>query len=182
MFLLQQPEVHLHPSAQAALGSLFCATAASGRQIFVETHSEYILDRIRMDVRDRRTDLTPEDVSVLFFEREDLNVRIHSLRFDDLGNVLDAPRRLRKVLPRRDTAFRRSVMCAIVDTNVAHEVFGDASTPAGKGFFDWLSSPGGQLVVGGRLRAELGRDNRLRPLAENQPPVRSCPAPWKTAQ
>lgn len=91
MFLLQQPEVHLHPSAQAALGSLFCATAAFGRQLFVETHSEYILDRIRMDVRDRRADLTPEDVSVLFFERLDLDVRIHSLRFDDLGNVLEAP-------------------------------------------------------------------------------------------
>ena len=30
IFLLQQPEVHLHPSAQAALGSLFCRSAASG--------------------------------------------------------------------------------------------------------------------------------------------------------
>ena len=91
MFLLQQPEVHLHPSAQAAFGGLFCETAASGRQIFVETHSEYILDRIRMDVRDRRTKLKPADVSILFFERLDLDVRIHSLRFDDQGNVLDAP-------------------------------------------------------------------------------------------
>ena len=91
MFLLQQPEVHLHPSAQAALGSLFCETAASGRQLFVETHSEYILDRIRMDIRDRRTKLKPEDVSILFFERLDTDVRIHSLRFDDQGNVLDAP-------------------------------------------------------------------------------------------
>lgn len=38
-------------------------------------------------------------------------------------------------------------MCAIVDTNVAHEVFGDARTPAGKGFFDWLSSPGGSIIA-----------------------------------
>lgn len=91
MFLLQQPEVHLHPSAQAAFGGLFCETAASGRQIFIETHSEYILDRIRMDIRDGRTKLKPEDVSILFFERLDLDVRIHSLRFDDQGNVLDAP-------------------------------------------------------------------------------------------
>ena len=37
MFLLQQPELHLHPSAQAALGSLFCRTAEAGRQIIVET-------------------------------------------------------------------------------------------------------------------------------------------------
>ena len=90
-FLLQQPEVHLHPRAQAALGSLFCSTASSGRQLIVETHSEYIVDRIRMDIRDRTTDLKPEDVSILFFERTDLDVHIHSLRFDEQGNLLDAP-------------------------------------------------------------------------------------------
>ena len=91
MFLLQQPEVHLHPSAQAALGSLFCSTAASGRQLIVETHSEYIIDRVRMEIRDRATDLKAEDVSILFFERTDLDVHIHSLRFDEQGNLLDAP-------------------------------------------------------------------------------------------
>ena len=36
LFLLQQPEVHLHPSAQAALGSLFCQIAGKERQIIVE--------------------------------------------------------------------------------------------------------------------------------------------------
>ena len=91
LFLLQQPEVHLHPSAQAALGSLFCSTAASGRQLIVETHSEYIVDRVRMDIRDGKTGLKPEDVSILFFERADLDVHIHSLRFDEQGNLLDAP-------------------------------------------------------------------------------------------
>ncbi len=91
MFLLQQPEVHLHPSAQAALGSLFCNIAGPKRQLFVETHSDYILDRIRMDIRDKRTDLKPEDVSILFFEPGELDVTIHSLRLDQEGNVLDAP-------------------------------------------------------------------------------------------
>ena len=91
MFLLQQPELHLHPSAQAALGSLFCRTAEAERQLIVETHSEYIVDRVRMDVRDRQTGLTPDDVSLLYFERTDHDVRIHSLRFDEQGNVLDAP-------------------------------------------------------------------------------------------
>ena len=91
MFLLQQPELHLHPSAQAALGSLFCRTAEAGRQLIIETHSEYIVDRIRTDIRDKRTGLKPDDVSILFFERSDLDVRIHSLRFDDQGNVRDAP-------------------------------------------------------------------------------------------
>ena len=91
LFLLQQPEVHLHPSGQAALGSLFCAKGASGKQVIVETHSDYIMDRVRMDVRDGATNLKAEDVSILFFERSDLDVRIHSLRFDDDGNILDAP-------------------------------------------------------------------------------------------
>ena len=91
MFLLQQPEVHLHPSAQAALGSLFCRLAGWERQLVVETHSDHLLDRVRMDVRDGEGSLKPEDVSILFFERGDLDARIHSLRLDGQGNVLDAP-------------------------------------------------------------------------------------------
>ena len=90
-FLLQQPEVHLHPSAQAALGTLFCTAAATGRRLFVETHSDHLMDRVRMDVRDGGTGLRPEDVSILFFERRNLGVQIHSLRIDGEGNVLDAP-------------------------------------------------------------------------------------------
>lgn len=96
LFLFQQPEVHLHPSAQAALGSLFCETAASGRQLIVETHSDYIMNRIRLDVRDRRTKLKPDDVSILYFEHENLDVRIHSMRIDDDGNVLNAPHGYRR--------------------------------------------------------------------------------------
>lgn len=92
MFLLQQPEVHLHPSAQAALGSLFCEIAAQRRtQLIVETHSDHLLERIRLDTRDRRTDLLPRDVSILYFERSDHAVNVHSLALDDLGNVHNAP-------------------------------------------------------------------------------------------
>ena len=96
MFLLQQPELHLHPSAQAALGSLFCETASSGRQLIIETHSDYILDRIRLDVRDQRTKLKPEDVAILYFERDGLDVRIHPIRFDEDGNVRDTPPNYRR--------------------------------------------------------------------------------------
>ena len=91
IFLLQQPEVHLHPSAQAALGSLFCSIAAPNRQLIVETHSDHLLDRVRMEIRDGTAKLGPDDVSVLFFERDELDVQIHSLRIDDDGNVLGAP-------------------------------------------------------------------------------------------
>lgn len=89
--LWQQPEVHLHPSAQAALATFFCGLAADGKQLIIETHGDYLIDRVRMDVRDGKTGLKPEDVSVLYFERTGLDVQIHSLRFDAQGNVLDAP-------------------------------------------------------------------------------------------
>ena len=94
--LLQQPEVHLHPQAQAALGTLFCQVAAGGRQLVVETHSDYIIDRVRMDVRDGQTNLKAGDVSILYFEPRDLDVKIHSIRLDEMGNVLDAPPGYRK--------------------------------------------------------------------------------------
>ena len=96
MFLLQQPEVHLHPSAQAALGSLFCRIAAPKRQLVVETHSDHLIDRVRTDVRDGRASLKPEEVSILYFERRDMDVQIHSLRVDEQGNVVNAPRNYRR--------------------------------------------------------------------------------------
>ena len=90
-FLLQQPEVHLHPQAQAALGTLFCQVAAAGRQLIVETHSDHLIDRIRMDVRDGKTDLKPEDVRVLYFERDGLDVKIHEIWYDQMGNLVNTP-------------------------------------------------------------------------------------------
>ena len=91
MFLLQQPEVHLHPSAQAALGSLFCQIAGPERQLVVETHSDHLLDRVRMDVRDGVVGLKPSDVSILYFERNNLDVKIHSLEIDEEGNIVGTP-------------------------------------------------------------------------------------------
>lgn len=96
MFLLQQPELHLHPSAQAALGSLFCRTAEAGRQLIIETHSDYILDRILLDIRDKRTKLKPNDVSILYFDRVDQDVSIHSIRIGEEGNLLDTPKGYRR--------------------------------------------------------------------------------------
>ena len=88
LFLLQQPEVHIHPSAQAALGSLFCQVASSGRQLVIETHSDHLMNRVRLDIRDGTSPLSPDDVSILYFEREDLDVKIHPLWIDEEGNVL----------------------------------------------------------------------------------------------
>ena len=91
LYLFQQPEVHLHPSAQAVLGSLLCNVAADGSQLIVETHSDHLIDRVRMDVRDGKTNLTPDDVRILYFERGGLDVKIHELWWDKIGNIENAP-------------------------------------------------------------------------------------------
>ena len=59
--------------------------------MLIETHSDYVVDRIRTNVRDGRTTLKPKDVSILYFERRNVDVRIHSLRLDERGNILGAP-------------------------------------------------------------------------------------------
>ena len=48
-------------------------------------------------------------------------------------------------------------MCAILDANVVHEVFGAEQSPAGKGFYQWIYSPKETnfLIVGDKLLQEL---------------------------
>ena len=89
-FLLQQPEVHLHPKGQAQLASLFIEAFKKRRHRFlIETHSDYILDRIRISVR--QSLLKPNEVSILYFEPNGNAVNIHSMGLDAHGNVKGAP-------------------------------------------------------------------------------------------
>lgn len=102
-FLLQQPEVHLHPKAQAELASFLALLAKRDDKRFViETHSDYIVDRIRMDVRDHKY-LEPRDVSILYFERENGSVRIHPIDIDGFGNIVDPPRCYRQFFLEEET-------------------------------------------------------------------------------
>lgn len=66
-FAIQQPEVHLHPRAQAALGSLMHFLSKEMNYHFiVETHSDYLVDRFRLSVKEMGD---PQDSQVVFFER-----------------------------------------------------------------------------------------------------------------
>ena len=89
-FLLQQPEVHLHPRGQAALASLLVKSFKKrGNRFLIETHSDYIVDRVRISVR--KQILKPEDVSILYFEPKRNAVAIHNMTLDKYGNLQDAP-------------------------------------------------------------------------------------------
>lgn len=89
-FLMQQPEVHLHPRAQAELGSFLVHLAETkGHRFLVETHSDYLLDRLRLMVRQRK--LKPDLVAIHYLERAGSEVNIFPLTLDANGNVLGAP-------------------------------------------------------------------------------------------
>jgi hypothetical protein len=65
LLLIENPEIHLHPRAQQEIGMLMARAAASGVQVIVETHSDHVLNGIRLAVK---TDvLPPQDVSIHFF-------------------------------------------------------------------------------------------------------------------
>lgn len=53
-------------------------------------------------------------------------------------------------------------MCAILDANVAGQVFGAERPAAGQAFFEWIDSGHGRLIVGGRLLRELDRNGDFR--------------------
>jgi predicted ATPase len=88
--LLQQPEVHLHPKAQAEFSSLLARLANKGdRSFIVETHSDYMISRARIDII--KGNIRPEDVSLIYFEPKGNVVRVHNIGFDDMANLIGAP-------------------------------------------------------------------------------------------
>jgi hypothetical protein len=95
-FLLQQPEVHLHPRAQAELGSLIARLSARRKQnalYMVETHSDYIIDRVRMQVAAGTLD--HRFVTIIFFERLKHEVRAHNIYITEKGDILNPPENFR---------------------------------------------------------------------------------------
>jgi predicted ATP-dependent endonuclease of OLD family len=66
IFIVEEPEIHLHPKAQAELGSLFYAMYKRGIQLFIETHSEHMLLRIQSHVA--RGDISAKDVNVFYID------------------------------------------------------------------------------------------------------------------
>ena len=93
-FLLQQPEVHLHPKGQAELASLLVDVHHSHDNVFViETHSDHMIDRVRIEIRRGR--IKPEDVSLIYLEPIGNHVRTHNIGFDARANMVGVPQHYR---------------------------------------------------------------------------------------
>lgn len=89
-FLLQQPEVHLHPKAQAELTSLLVDINRTHKNSFViETHSDTMIDRVRIEIMKGK--IKPDDVSLIYLEPDGNQVKTHNISFDAQGNMCNVP-------------------------------------------------------------------------------------------
>ena len=66
LLLLENPEAHLHPSGQTMMGGMLAKAASCGVQIIVETHSDHLLNGIRIAIKGK--DISNTDVKCFFFK------------------------------------------------------------------------------------------------------------------
>ncbi len=86
LLLIENPEVHLHPSGQAQMGQFLGDVARSGVQLIVETHSDHILNGIRRAVRGGC--LAPDQVALHFFRpRSGQGAQVLSPQIDRNGGI-----------------------------------------------------------------------------------------------
>ena len=94
---VEQPELHLHPYAQARLGDLFVTQSKQDRLFLIETHSETLMLRIFRRIRETKRNKLPrpeleiskDDVALLFVSAGESGTRITTIRLDDQGKFVD---------------------------------------------------------------------------------------------
>jgi len=88
--LIEQPELHLHPGGQQYLADLFMAISSMGVQVVLETHSEYIVNRIRrgavLEI------IQSETVQLVNFEQDGKGLaRVQCVGLTESGGFADWP-------------------------------------------------------------------------------------------
>lgn len=86
LIIIENPEAHLHPKGQAKIGELLALAASCGVQVVIETHSDHVLNGIRLAVHNGK--IEPKDVQLHFFlkNRED-RTEVLSPRIDRNGRI-----------------------------------------------------------------------------------------------
>lgn len=91
LLLVENPEAHLHPFGQSRIGAFLASLAATGRQVFVETHSDHVINGIRLAIK---YGVMPNE-SALFNYFHSLNgasrSAITQIAADDSGALEDWP-------------------------------------------------------------------------------------------
>lgn len=74
ILIIENPEAHLHPKAQSRLANFLARVASMGVQVFIESHSEHILNGVRIAAIEREGKekyLTNTDISILYFQQSE---------------------------------------------------------------------------------------------------------------
>jgi predicted ATPase len=74
LVLIENPEAHIHPRGQVAIGRLLSLAASNGITCFVESHSDHVLNGIRLAVKQGH--IEPGQVGVHYFDRRVVNDQI----------------------------------------------------------------------------------------------------------
>jgi predicted ATPase len=93
--VLEQPEIHLHPSVQAGLADVFIdAIQKRGLQIVIESHSEYLLKRLQRRIAETEKPyeaFTEDDVALYFCTQNQGASKAEELEVDTYGNIVNWP-------------------------------------------------------------------------------------------
>jgi len=92
LFIVENPEAHLHPAGQSRMGVFLAWLASCGVQVIVETHSDHVLNGIRRAIGEHRY-LPHKDALVHFFDvLEDDFPQVQKLEFTSVGGVSHWPK------------------------------------------------------------------------------------------
>ena len=92
LLLVENPEAHLHPAGQSAIGGFLAQIAADGVQVFLETHSDHVLNGIRVSVADGTAALREEQAVIHFFRGEgDGGTAVESMEVRGTGRLTHWP-------------------------------------------------------------------------------------------
>lgn len=89
LILLENPEAHLHPRGQSRMAALMAAAAAAGAQLIVETHSDHVLNGLRLAVKNGV--IPASDTAVHYFRRNGLRAEFVTPRIHEDGSLSDWP-------------------------------------------------------------------------------------------
>jgi predicted ATPase len=89
LIMLENPEAHLHPKGQSRMAALLSAAAATGAQLIVETHSDHVLNGVRIAVK--RGVLRPQDAVVHYFRGNGAGTEVVTPRIDKDGMLEQWP-------------------------------------------------------------------------------------------
>lgn len=92
MTLLEQPELHLHPAVQSKLGDFLLAMTVSGRQCLVETHSEYLINRLRLRIAESEGVAVRDQIGLYYTEEVDRSTKFEKVDVNEYGSVISWPK------------------------------------------------------------------------------------------